>query len=118
DGRRILTEVELVVHAWWRGTTPERVRVVVPGGRVGNLAQRVDAAPVFDAGEDVVVFLGRRGTRWRVAGLALGKFRVDGATARPTLDELRFAPGRTPPGERVVGAMPLVELERRVREAR
>lgn len=118
DGRRILTDVEIVVHSSWKGSAPDRVRVVVPGGRIGALAQRVDAAPVFAEREDVVVFLGRRGRAWRIAGLALGKYRVDGETARPALEGFRFTPRPAPAGERVVGAMPLGELERRVRGAR
>jgi hypothetical protein len=118
DGRRILTDVEIAVHSALKGAAPARVRVVVPGGRVGAIAQRVDAAPVFAEHEDVVVFLARRGARWRVAGLALGKFRVEGATARPGLDDVRVAPRAMPAGERAVGEMPVAELERRVREAR
>jgi hypothetical protein len=118
DGRRILTDVEIAVHSTLKGAAPARVHVVVPGGRVGAIAQRVDAAPVFAEREDVIVFLGRRGARWRVAGLALGKFRVDGATARPGLDDVRVARRATPAGERAVGEIPVAELERRVRETR
>jgi hypothetical protein len=118
DGRRILTDVDIIVDGRWKGSAPDRLRVVVPGGRVGDLAQRVDAAPVFAEREDVVVFLGRRGGAWRITGLALGKYRVDGKTARPTLDEVHVSPRPTPAGERAVGAMPLVELERRVRGTR
>lgn len=118
DGRRILTDVDVVVDSAWKGAPPRRVRVTVSGGRVGRIAQRVDAAPAFEDGEDVVIFLARRGTGWRVAGLALGKFRVDGGTARPSIEGVTFAPRPRPAGERLVGELPVAELERRVREAR
>jgi hypothetical protein len=117
-GRRIFTSVQVTVGEIWKGAAPAVVRIEVPGGAVGGIAQRVDAAPAFDDGEDVVVFLDRRGDGWQVHGLALGKFRVEGGEARPGLEGLQFAPGEIPAGEREVGRMPLAELERRVRAAR
>ena len=118
DGRRIFTGVEIEVASVWRGAAPQRVVVEVPGGAVDGIAQRVDAAPAFDDGEDVVVFLARHGDAWAVRGLALGKFRIAGGEARPTLTGLRFAPGSVPEGERAVGTVPVEELERRVRAQR
>ncbi len=119
DGR-IVTEVEIAVREAWKGVPEATVRVVVPGGRLPHLAMRVDAAPTFEAGEDVVVFLSRGGKRWYVNGLALGKFRVDGPEARPGLGGAAVLPRAVPlpGGERQVGPMPVAELERRVRAAR
>ena len=118
DGRRVVTEVEIAVDGTWKGATEPVVRVIVPGGRVGRIAQIVDAAATFEEGEEVVVFLARRGTTWRVMGHALGKYRVDGAEARPALERAEVLPRAIAPGERAVGPMPVTELERRVREAR
>ncbi len=119
DGR-IVTEVEIAVREAWKGAPDATVRVVVPGGRLPGLAMRVDAAPTFEEGDDVVVFLSRGARAWYVNGLALGKFRVDGADARPELAGSVVVPRAAPlpAGERQVGAMPVAELERRVRAAR
>ncbi len=119
DGRHIHTLVTLRSARVLRGSAPEEVVVRVPGGVVGDVGQRVDAAPAFDDGEEVVVFLARdRAGDWRVHGLALGKFRVEAGQARPSLEAVRFSPGEVAPGERRVEAMPLDELESRVRSAR
>jgi hypothetical protein len=118
DGRRIVTEAEVSVAATWRGGAPARLRVVVPGGTVGDVAQTTAGAPLLAGGEEVVLFLARRGEAWRVNGLALGKYRVEGAAARPDLSGIAFAPGAVPAGERLPAEMPVAELERRVRAAR
>ena len=118
DGRRIVTEVEVEVAAVWRGSAPGRVRLTVPGGERDGIAQRLEGAPAFSPGEEVVLFLARRGPSWRVRGLALGKYRLEGRTARPDLRGVAFAAGHVPEGERLAGEMPVAELERRVREAR
>jgi len=117
DGR-IVTEVEVLVDSVWRGAPESTVRFLVAGGRAGRLAMKVDAAPTFAEGEEVVVFLSRRGERWRVNGQALGKYRVEAGEARPGLDGARALNGALAAGERRVGAMPVDELERRVRAAR
>ncbi len=119
DGR-IVTEVEIAVGAAWKGAPGTTVRVVVPGGRLPGVAMRVDAAPAFAVGEEVVVFLSRGGTTWYVNGLALGKFRVDRGEAHPASAGAAVLPRAAPlpRGEREVGAMPVAELERRVKAAR
>jgi hypothetical protein len=117
-GGRIVTEVEVLVASAWKGAPDATMRFLVPGGRAGGLALRVDSAPTFEPGEEVVLFLSRSGAAWRVNGQALGKFRVEGKEARPALDGARVLPREPAAGERVVGAMPVDELERRVRTAR
>ncbi len=119
DGR-IVTEAEIAVLDAWKGAPDATVRVVVPGGRIAGLAMHVDAAPTFTPGEEVVVFLSRGGATWYVNGLALGKYRIEGADARPATGGAQVlpGPGPLPEGERQVGAMPVAELERRVRAAR
>lgn len=116
DGRHVRTRVTLRRVSTWRGAAPEVVVVEVPGGRVGDVAQSVAGAPEFEPGEEVVVFL--RATspgRFRVLGLATGKFRVAGRQAVPRLDAIHLEEAPLPPGERRVEPMPVQELERRVR---
>jgi hypothetical protein len=115
---RIVTDVEIAIDSAWKGTPEATVRVVVPGGRLPGIAARVDGAPTFAPGEDVVVFLARGEKVWHVNGLALGKFRVVGGEARPSVDGAAVLPRALPSGEREVGTMPVAELERRVRAAR
>jgi len=118
-GTKIMTEVEIRVTSAWKGQPGERLIVLVPGGTVGDLAQTVDAAPTFAEGEEVVVFAGRRGKRtWRVNGLALGKYRIEGDVATPGTGDARFERRALAAGERAVGRMSVVELEERVRSAR
>src|SRR5512142_702760 len=61
DHRRILTDVEVETSSVWRGSAPSRVTVVVPGGVVGDIGQRVDGAPALSDGEDVALFLEKAG---------------------------------------------------------
>jgi hypothetical protein len=118
-GPRIYTDVEVRAADVWRGGAPAVVKVVVPGGVVDGIGQRVDGAPSFTPGEEVVVFLsaGLRG-EFRVNGLAQGKFRVEAGLVRPDLSGTVFLGGEAARGERIVEAMSVDELERRVREAR
>jgi hypothetical protein len=119
DGLRIFTVVELQRAAALRGRAQPRLQVVVPGGIVGRMGQRVDGAPSFIPGEEVVVFLQRAGAeRFRVTGLAQGKFTVTGGRAYPDLSHLTFVRTSVGAGERRVEEMPLQELERRVRSTR
>ena len=116
DGRHIRTLVSLRRLSTWRGTPPADLVVEVPGGSVGDIAQAVSGAPSFETGEEVVVFLRAAGAgRWRVLGLALGKFRVEAGSAVPQLAGVRFDRAPLRSGERRVEAMPVEELERRVR---
>jgi len=119
DGRRVFTYVAVATAAAWRGPAPARVVVIVPGGAAGGIAQRVDGAPAFASGEDVVVFLSRaEAGAFRVNGLAQGKYRVEGGTARPDLSQVEFVSRQVAAGELPPGPVPIAELERRVRSAR
>lgn len=115
---RIVTEAEIAVESAWKGAPGKTVRVVVPGGSLGTIAMRVDAAPTFADGEEVVLFLVREGRAWRVNGWALGKYRVEGDEARPGLEAAAILPRALAAGERAVGPMKAAELEKRVRVAR
>jgi len=118
-GGRIFTFAEVERASVWRGSAPDRVTVVTPGGVVGGIGQRVDGAAVFAEGEDAVVFLTRaEAGAYRVSGLAQGKFAVDGGVARPSLAHTSFVTTALRAGERQSGEMDVAELERRVRSAR
>jgi hypothetical protein len=77
DGGRIVTDVELTVAETWKGAVPRTVVVMQPGGEVGELAQYVEGAATFAVGEEVVLFLEARGTRYTVAGMAQGRLKVE-----------------------------------------
>ncbi|BDG09234.1 hypothetical protein [Anaeromyxobacter paludicola] len=116
DRRRVYTIVDLAVTARWRGKPAGSLQVIVPGGTVGDLTQRVDGAPELAKGEDVVLFLDRaEAGAYRVNGLAQGKFAVKGQTASPDLSHTNFITQRIAAGERRAEAMSTAELERRVR---
>src|SRR5919198_1233196 len=115
DQRRIFTYVDIEPASAWRGTPAARVTVVVPGGVVGPIGQRVDGAPAFEKGEEVVVFLSAaEAGAFRVTGLAQGKYSVQGGAAQPDLAHVSFVPAPLRAGERRAEAMDVAELERRV----
>jgi hypothetical protein len=121
SGKRIQTFTRVRADATWRGQADSELMVVTPGGVVGDIGQKVHGAPSMEAGEEVVLFLRRDGPlTYRVNGLAIGKFRVEGSVAKPSLEGMRVleARGRSTDAERRVEPMPLSELERRVRTAR
>ncbi len=119
DGRHIVTRVTLRVSQVLRGAAGGELVLEVPGGVAGGFGQRVDAAPAFAPGEEAVVFLRRiAGGRFLVHGMAQGKFHVERGEARPDLEAWTFVPEALPAGERRAEAMPLEELERRVRAVR
>jgi hypothetical protein len=77
DGRRIVTDVEIQVSESLKGQASGSVVVTQPGGRVGDIGQTVSGLASFTPGEEVVLFLERRGARaFRVAGMAQGKYKV------------------------------------------
>ena len=119
DQRRIFTYVEIAPSSVWRGAPPARVTVIVPGGVVGPIGQRVDGAAAFAKDEEVVVFLSQAEERaFRVTGLAQGKFSVEGGAARPDLSHTSFVRGQLRAGERRAEPMDVAELERRVRSVK
>jgi hypothetical protein len=115
---RIVTDVRVAVASAWKGAPGATVTITIPGGRVGDLGQLVDAAPRFAQGEEVVVFLARRREAWRVNGLALGKWKVSGSTAEPAVHAGDLAPRALAAGEAPIAPMAVADLERRVREAK
>src|SRR5262249_55709368 len=74
---RITTSVELEP---WAGPDVQTLRMFIPGGVVGEIGQRVEGAPSFAAGEEVVLFLAARGSSYQPVGLGQGVWRVDRST--------------------------------------
>ncbi|HYO70939.1 MAG TPA: hypothetical protein VEU33_33150 [Archangium sp.] len=126
DGRRIITDVEIQVTEALKGQAGGTVLVTQPGGRVGDIGQRVSGLAAFTPGEEVVVFLERHGRQaFRVSGMVQGKYQVqrseDGKSAmavpEPTGDVLlldRDSRQPTPSSQR---SMSLPELKAAIRTA-
>lgn len=126
-GSRIVTDVEITVASAWKGDPGAKVTVTVPGGEVGEVGMWVDAAPVLAEGDEVVLFLARRGqgsaASWHVNGMALGAYRVHGDAVVPQVRADEVVPTPVRAGEQaLVGStvtdLTVAELERRVRAAR
>lgn len=126
DGRRILTDVEIQVTEALKGQAGSTVLVTQPGGRVGDIGQRVSGLASFTPGEEVVVFLERKGTQaFRLSGMAQGKYQVQrteggkGAMAvpEPTGDVLLLDPDTRQPTDSSLRSLSLPELKAAIRTA-
>jgi len=61
----------------WKGSPPPRFTVRLPGGVAAGLRVRVEGAPQFSLGEDVVLFLTEdRGRQMNIVSWAQGTFRI------------------------------------------
>ncbi|WP_257456144.1 hypothetical protein [Archangium lipolyticum] len=126
DGRRIVTDVEIQVTETLKGQAGGTVLVTQPGGRVGDIGQRVSGLASFTPGEEVVLFLERRGTQsFRVAAMAQGKYKVqrsaDGTRAmavpEPIGDTLLVDPDTRQPTTSSLQSLSLPELKASIRTA-
>jgi hypothetical protein len=126
DGRRIITDVEIEVSETLKGQTGKTVLVTQPGGQVGEIGQVVSGLASFTPGEEVVLFLERRGSQsFRVAGMAQGKYKVersaDGtrvqAVPEPTGDTLLLDPDTRQPTTSSRRPLSLAELKTSIRTA-
>src|SRR5262249_30612122 len=77
DAGRITTVVELERLETWVGPDAPALRMLVPGGVVGGIGQRVEGAPAFVPGQEVVLFLAAHGAAYQPVGLGQGVWRVD-----------------------------------------
>jgi len=126
DGRRIVTDVEIQVAEALKGQPGGTVLVTQPGGRVGDIGQKVSGLASFAPGEEVVVFLSRQGPRaFRVSGMAQGKYTVQPpagglqALAVPERlgDALVLDATTRRPVEAAARSLPLAELKAAIRAA-
>lgn len=76
DRQRIVTDTEIAVSQAVKGEVQKTIVVMQPGGEVGDVGQKVAGVALFTPGEEVVVFLERRGERYFVVGLGQGKYKV------------------------------------------
>jgi hypothetical protein len=77
DGLKIITDAEIQVSQTLKGQVEGTIVVMQPGGEVGEVGQHVAGTARFAAGEQVAVFLEKRGTRFFVTGMVQGKFKVE-----------------------------------------
>lgn len=122
DGRVIVTEATVEVTETLLGSGASRVTVRVPGGQVGDFRVEATGFPVFERGQEVILFLqhdSRLGVE-RVVGHQQGHFEVvhrdDGVSlAVPMIEDARLftRDGRLAPAAR---SMELNTFKNRVRE--
>lgn len=87
DGQRIVTDVEVEVVEPLKGQPGGTVLVTQPGGEVGDIGQVVHGLASFKTGEEVVIFLRKRGAKaFRLSGEAQGKYQVQrGEVGKPVM---------------------------------
>lgn len=126
DKRRIVTDVEIEVTETLKGQAGSTVLVVQPGGRVGDIGQIVHGLASFSEGEEVVVFLERRGTSaFRVMGMAQGKYQIRRsaedrsvlAVPESTGDSLLLDPSTRQPSAIAPKTLTLEELKAAIKSA-
>jgi hypothetical protein len=125
DRRRIVTDVEIEVTETLKGQASHTVLLVQPGGRVGDIGQKVHGLASFTPGEEVVVFLERRGpSAFRVTGMAQGKYQVRRSEDRSVLavpestgDTLLLDPATRQPTASMQRTITLEELKAAIRTA-
>jgi len=84
-GRKIFTHVKVEVLEVIAGTPPEDLVLVCLGGRVGDEELIVEGAPVFQIGEESILFVRRNGRALSpLYAMSYGHYpiRTDGATKR------------------------------------
>jgi hypothetical protein len=77
-GRNIVTTIVIKVDRAFKGNgIPKSITIVQPGGRMGDLVQRVHGYPNFAPGERALLFLNssKLGS-WSVNGMFQGKYGI------------------------------------------
>jgi lipid-A-disaccharide synthase len=121
ERRAIETVVTLRADVWLKGGLGSLVQFRVPGGRLGRYRSLVVGAPSFDAGQQVVVFLGAAPPAMPyVLGLSQGVFRIARSTAGlvvtpPAVMPVSGAARRVIRGDLSRRPLALAEFEHRVR---
>lgn len=75
-GKQIVTESVFDVSKALQGERLEQIKVLTPGGQIGDLVQAIDGVPVFKKNEEVVLLLKSSPQGYWVHNLALGKYLV------------------------------------------
>ena len=109
EHRHLVTFVKVQVLERWKGSAPEVLQVVQPGGELDGVGQAVAGVAALVPGEEVVLFLEQRGG-WRSAvGLAQGVYRVERGQgeARAVPAEARGLTLVAPRGQAVMARRPM-----------
>ena len=78
DHSRIYTETTVDVDGTYKGAAGSRVRVLQPGGVVGNVRMTAHGALGWTKGEEVLLFLeASNGSAYEVAGFSQGKYTIE-----------------------------------------
>ena len=94
DRRFILTDYSITVDENLKGQARRSVSVTTVGGKIGDLELHVSGMPVFQQGENAVVFIEQSGSYQTVVGLGQGKFTVTNGEVANRLGGLSFPDGR------------------------
>jgi len=78
----IMSEVTLKVDKVHKGDQVDEVTFIVEGGTVGDIVLRVSSVPLFEEGEELILFLKKKNGRFEY--IDSHKFGVSGAKAKPS----------------------------------
>lgn len=122
DGSAIVTLSRLVVRSFLSGEAPQQLWVRQFGGTYRGKVQKVSGDASIRPGDNVVAFLRPGKDVYHFTALGLSVFHVNAGLARRNTNGLhlvRSEGGRiVPASENFESALPLVDLEARVRAAR
>jgi hypothetical protein len=118
---KIITRIRIGVDETYKGAAAGMIEVLQLGGTVGNVRVTVHGSPVWNSGEEVLLFAEPHdGSHFRVTGLSQGKFRIerDPETGEPFVHAPRMesvqilgAPGGEDNGDQPGSAIRGVRLE-------
>lgn len=116
DHARIFTDAEIRVTEVLKGSPSlTTLTAMQPGGEIGEVGQRIHGVATFKPGEDVILFLERRGPRFTVTGMTQGKFHIEPGTlvahTSPDRDLALIDPNTHAATARPQVSMPLAELK-------
>lgn len=109
DRSRILTEVTVSVNSAFKGAAAGAVRVVQPGGVVGNVRMTAHGALSWKRGEEVLLMLEPATPgAYQVAGFSQGKFTIarDARTGRAFVQQALPPDGDAPGAPAAAAAVP------------
>jgi|GEM_PF-625861 len=78
----IMSEVTLKVDKVHKGDQADEVTFVVEGGAVGDIILRVSSVPLFEEGDELILFLRKKNNRFEY--IDSHKFGVSGSKAKPS----------------------------------
>ena len=111
DRKYILTDYTLEVGESIKGATGRTIAVTTIGGKIGDIELYVSGMPLFQKGENAVVFIESTGNYQTVLGLEQGKFTVANGEVVNSVVGLSYLDGR--PGNPV--KMPFQTFKNQIR---